>query len=76
MGIYCPSVAYNVLFILSGLMSNKVHACALILHVSGGTYGLTSTPNDRFFEKPFHSKFNYAHFVLLPVLGYKPGLYV
>ena len=27
--------------------------CALILYISGGTYSLKSTPNDRFFEKLF-----------------------
>ena len=25
----------------------------LILYISGGTYSLKSTPNDKFFEKPF-----------------------
>ena len=27
--------------------------CVLILYISGGTYSLRSTPNDRFFEKLF-----------------------
>ena len=27
--------------------------CALILYISGGTYSLKSTPNERFFEKLF-----------------------
>ena len=27
--------------------------CVLILYISGGTYSLKSTPNDRFFEKLF-----------------------
>ena len=27
--------------------------CVLILYISGGTYGLKSTPNDKFFEKLF-----------------------
>ena len=27
--------------------------CVLILYVSGGTYSLNSTPNDKFFEKLF-----------------------
>ena len=27
--------------------------CVLILYISAGSYGLKSTPNDRFFEKLF-----------------------
>ena len=34
--------------------------CALILYMSGGTYNLTSTLNDRFFENPFQGKFIYS----------------
>ena len=30
-----------------------VSHCVLISHISGGTYSLKSTPNDRFFEKLF-----------------------
>ena len=32
--------------------------CVLILYVSGGTYGLKSTPNDRIFWETFHGSFN------------------
>ena len=34
--------------------------CALILHVSGGTYRLTSNPNDRLYEKLFHGRYIYS----------------
>ena len=34
--------------------------CVLILYMSGGTYSLKSTPNDRFFEKLFHGHFIYS----------------
>ena len=65
--------------------------CALILYVSGGTYSLTSTPNDRILRKIFHGKFIYSqnvcqksaeskspkkYFILIPDLGYDFGLYV
>ena len=32
--------------------------CVLILYISGGTYCLKTTPNDRFFEKLFMAVFN------------------
>ena len=31
--------------------------CALILYVSGGTYSLTSAPNDRFYLETFYGNF-------------------
>ena len=31
--------------------------CALILYASGGTYSLTSTPNDRFLRNFYHGRF-------------------
>ena len=31
--------------------------CVLILYISGGTYSLKSTPNDRFLRKFFHDNF-------------------
>ena len=43
--------------------------CVLILHVSGGTYSLKSTPNDRFFEKRFHGNFFYLFPEFLPEIG-------
>ena len=62
---------------------------ALNLYVSGGTYSLTPTSNNRFFGKVFHGKFIYSknllrrnsrriffsYFVLMPDLGYEPRLY-
>ena len=38
--------------------------CVLILYISGGTYSLKSTPNDRFFEKLFHGNFIYFSDIL------------
>ena len=38
--------------------------CVLILHLSGGTYGLMSMPNNRFSVKLFHGNFIYSE--LLP----------
>ena len=35
------------------LVSHTIMLCVLILCISGGTYSLKSTPNDRFFEKLF-----------------------
>ena len=32
--------------------------CVLILYISGWTYSLKSTPNDRFFWEIFHGNFN------------------
>ena len=40
----------------SGLLTQfftKLTLCVLILYISGGTYSLTSPPNDRFFGKVF-----------------------
>ena len=40
----------------SGLLTQfltPLMLCVLILYISGGTYSLKSTPNDRFFEKRF-----------------------
>ena len=37
--------------------------CMLILYISGGTYSLKSTPNDRFFEKLFMEIFIYSEFL-------------
>ena len=34
--------------------------CVLILEISGGTYSLTSTPKDRFFENSFLAIFIYS----------------
>ena len=34
--------------------------CVLILYINGGTYGLKSTPNDKFFEKLFMAIFIYS----------------
>ena len=31
--------------------------CVLILYINGETYCLKSTPNDKFFEQPFHGNF-------------------
>ena len=31
--------------------------CALILYISSGTYNITLTPNDRYFEKLIHGRF-------------------
>ena len=47
-GHYNPSVWITDLVSHISLM-----LCVLILYVSGGTYSLKSTPNDRFFEKLF-----------------------
>ena len=44
---YNPSVRITVLLFILLML------CVLILCVSGGTYSLKSTPNDRFFEKLF-----------------------
>ena len=34
--------------------------CVLILYISGGTYSLKSTPNERFFWETFHGNFIYS----------------
>ena len=46
-GLYNPSVR------VIDLVSHTTNLCALILYISGGTYSLKSTPNDKFFEKVF-----------------------
>ena len=45
--------------------------CALIFYASGGTYRVTSTPNDEFFVKLFHGRFIYSG---LFILGYNEGI--
>ena len=54
-----------------------------ILYISGGTYSLKSTLNDRFFEKLFYSQSfcqksveRKLYFVLMSGLVLEPGLYV
>ena len=47
----------------SGLLTwflTPLMLCTLILYISGGTYSLKSTPNDRFFEKLFLAIFIYS----------------
>ena len=46
-GHYNPSVR------ITALLLTPLMLCAFILYVSGGTYSLTSTPNDRFFRNFF-----------------------
>ena len=53
-GHYNPSVGITTQLLIPLML------CALILYVSGETYILTSTPNDRFFVKPFHGSFIYS----------------
>ena len=61
---------------------------ALISYVSGATYSLKSTPNDRLFEKLFHGflpeicleeiakEIFFSYSVLMPDLGCELGIYV
>ena len=46
------SLQVRIIDLLTPLM-----LCVLILYISGGTYSLKSTPNDRFFEKLFTAGF-------------------
>ena len=50
-GHYSPSVRITAEF------PTPLIFCAFIFYVSGGTYSLTSTPNNRIFEKLFHGRF-------------------
>ena len=47
---------FNLLVRIIDLVSDTI-LCVLILYISGGTYSLNSTPNDRFFEKLFMAIF-------------------
>ena len=49
---YCSKMYYRVSF---NITRGRKHACSSDL-----TYSLTSTPNDRFFEKLFHGRFIYS----------------
>ena len=49
---------YNPSIKVIDLVSHTTYVvCVLILYLSGGTYSLKSTPNDRFFEKLFMAVF-------------------
>ena len=60
-GHYNPSVR------IIDLVSHTTYVvCANFLYISGGTYSLKSTPNDRFFEKLFMAVFEFTLRVFLP----------
>ena len=42
------------------MVTENLQSCVLILYISGGTYSLKSTGNDRFLEEPFHGHFIYT----------------
>ena len=56
--------------------------CVLILYISGGTYSLKSTRNDRFFLGTFHGNFIYSQSFcqksaeLMSGLGLEPRLFI
>ena len=53
----------------SGLRPSFSHnMCALILYASGGTYGLKSTPNNRFVRNFFYGRFIFTLRVLEEIL--------
>ena len=66
------------------LVSHTTYIACVILYISGGTYSLSSTPNDRFFWETFHGssyqksaerkspKKCFLYFVLILGLGLEP----
>ena len=56
------STGYNIHTYIIGHYNPSVRIIDLVsyttLYISGGTYSLKSTPNDRFFVKTFHGSFN------------------
>ena len=48
---------YNLSVRITAQLLTQLMLCALILYVSGGTFNLTSTPNNKFFEELLHGSF-------------------
>ena len=83
---------YNPSFQITDQLLKPLMLFALILYVSGGTYSLKSTLNDRFLRNCFTAIFIYsqilcqksgeencqrnAFFVFMPDLGYESELYI
>ena len=51
---------YNTSVRITAWLFTPLMSCVLILYISGGTYSLKSTPNDRLFGETFHGNFIYS----------------
>ena len=77
---------YNPLVRIIDLVFTPLTLRVLIFYINGGTYSLTPTPNDRFFEKLFieilftlkpaerksPKKYFFLHIVLMSDLAFEP----